>query len=147
MLAAARTVHRRGWVHTDVKPENVILRDGRPVLIDFGSARPLGARQPHGHPIGTPGYAAPELETGATITAGVDVFGIGVTLHEAATATPAFDERSDAVDRPSLTALDGELGPLVAAMTAPDPARRISLDEALLAFSRLADPGNAIVKL
>ena len=90
LLAALRTIHYRGLAHIDVKPDNVVLRDGRPVLLDCGSTRPLGARQPRGLLIGSPGYAAPDLETGEPISAAMDVYGVGVTLHEALTGRPAF---------------------------------------------------------
>ncbi len=43
LLAGLRTLHARGVAHLDLKPDNVVLRAGRPVLVDFGSARPLGA--------------------------------------------------------------------------------------------------------
>ena len=83
LLAGLHTVHRRGVAHVDIKPDNVVMRGGRPVLIDFGSSRRLGARQPSGLPVGSPGYAAPDLEAGEPISAAMDLYGLGVTLYEA----------------------------------------------------------------
>jgi eukaryotic-like serine/threonine-protein kinase len=85
VLTGLRTLHRRGLAHVDVKPDNIVLRDGRPVLIDFGSAREIGAKQPAGRPVGTPGYAPPEMEACEPITAAMDVFALGITLREAMT--------------------------------------------------------------
>jgi serine/threonine protein kinase len=132
VLAALRTVHARGLAHIDIKPANVLLRDGRPVLADFGSARAIGAEQPSGQPIGSPGYAAPELEAGAPIDATMDVYGLGLTLYEALTGETAFDTGLAAADRPVLAALPpSDLGELITAMVAVDPASRPGVDEAI----------------
>jgi eukaryotic-like serine/threonine-protein kinase len=92
LLPAVLTLHGRGLAHLDVKAENVILRDGRPVLIDLGSARAIGSEQPAGHPVGTPGYASPEMEACAPVTGQMDLFGVGSVLAEALTAAPFPDQ-------------------------------------------------------
>ncbi|RLV49758.1 serine/threonine protein kinase [Nocardioides mangrovicus] len=88
VLSALRALHRAGLAHLDVKAENVVLRDGRPYLIDAGSARPLGRTQPPGRPVGTPGYTAPEMEACSPVAAAMDRFGLGTLLAEALTGTP-----------------------------------------------------------
>jgi serine/threonine protein kinase len=85
LLTGLRALHGRGLAHVDLKPENIVLRDGRPVLVDFGSARRLGTPQPPGSPVGTPGYAAPEMERCEPIGAGMDVYALGIVLREALT--------------------------------------------------------------
>jgi tetratricopeptide (TPR) repeat protein len=86
--------HRKGVVHRDVKPSNVLL-DGRgePVLIDFGLARSLrrDSRLTRGRAvIGTPAYAAPEqVEQGASGPPG-DLFSLGVVLYELLTGKSPF---------------------------------------------------------
>jgi len=82
-LAAA---HKAGLVHRDVKPANVMVSDDDVVkVLDFGLAKPLEAasfRSDVGMVVGTPGYLAPELFTGATADARSDQFAFGVTAYE-----------------------------------------------------------------
>ena len=91
LLPALAALHARGLAHLDVKSENVVLRDGRPVLIDLGSSRRLGSRQPPGRPVGTWGYAAPEMEACAPVSAAMDLYGLGTVLAEAVTGVPFPD--------------------------------------------------------
>src|SRR5437773_9686867 len=44
LASALHYLRRRGFVHLDLKPGNVVLRDGRVVVIDLGLARPIGCR-------------------------------------------------------------------------------------------------------
>ncbi len=118
LLSALLPLHARGTAHLDVTPANVVVRDGRAVLVDLGSARPIGSRQPAGHPVGTPGYASPEMEACAPISAGMDVFGVGAVLRDAYRRRwpgPGSSALAAAVDR----------------LTAPEPADRPSVGEAL----------------
>ena len=82
-LAAA---HKGGLVHREVKPANVMVSDDDVVkVLDFGLAKPLEAasfRSDVGMVVGTPGYLAPELFTGATADARSDQFAFGVTAYE-----------------------------------------------------------------
>ncbi len=124
LLAALVPVHGRGLAHLDVKPENVMVRDGRPVLVDFGSARRIGTRQPPGHPVGTLGWAPPEMEACRPISAAMDVYGVGRVLQ--ACLTPR------AGHRPGPTG--GRLRDLVAKMTSPEPSARPDLPRAVRAI-------------
>lgn len=79
-------LHAAGWVHGDVKPENVRLdAEGRAVLVDLGFARPAGAKEA---PLGTPGYLAPEREKGGAPAASADLFALGCLLFEAVSGRP-----------------------------------------------------------
>jgi eukaryotic-like serine/threonine-protein kinase len=146
LVAALSHLHERGLAHVDVKPSNIILRDGRPVLIDFGSARQIDARQLPGKPIGSPGYAAPELEAGEPIAATMDLYGLGAVLHESLSGQPPFDPALAAGRRPPPPPLPVGVHPLLTALVdgllAPDPADRPGPREVLLTVARCsADPG------
>jgi eukaryotic-like serine/threonine-protein kinase len=119
LLAALVPIHRRGLAHLDIKPENIMIRNGRPVLADFGSAREIGSRQPAGRPVGTLGWAAPEMETCQPIAAAMDIFGVGKVL------AACFDN-----SRPPIQPPGRRLRELVAEMTTDDPALRPTLDQA-----------------
>jgi eukaryotic-like serine/threonine-protein kinase len=79
--AALMHVHERGFLHLDVKPSNIIVARGRPVLFDFGTARRRRAGRPRAI-IGTDAYMAPEQCRRDALTPAADVFGLGATLHE-----------------------------------------------------------------
>jgi serine/threonine-protein kinase len=78
-------VHERGIVHGDVAPGNLLVRaaDGAVKLADFGLARALApsAVSDHATPMGTPGYAAPELLTGAEPSERSDLYSLGIVAY------------------------------------------------------------------
>jgi serine/threonine protein kinase len=140
LLSALTAVHRRGIAHLDIKPENVILHDCRPTLVDFGSARLIGSAQPAGSPVGTAGYAAAEMEACQPISSSMDVYGVGVTLREAVTGFSVYDvdpERRAIAAEPPYPADSADLAGLLARMIAPEPADRPTVPEALDAFGDL----------
>lgn len=81
--------HRQGIIHRDIKPANVLVVDDneRVMVADFGIARVLtesldpSLTMP-GFALGTPEYVAPEVITGKEPAAGVDIFALGILLHE-----------------------------------------------------------------
>ncbi|MEL6714301.1 MAG: AAA family ATPase, partial [Planctomycetota bacterium] len=86
IAGALAAMHSAGWVHGDVKPENVRLQgDGTAVLVDLGFARRAGA--PDG-PVGTPLYVAPERAGGGAPVATADLFALGCLLFELGVGAP-----------------------------------------------------------
>ncbi len=121
-------LHRQGWVHLDVKPDNVVVQEGRAVLIDLGLATRPGRIE---RGMGTDGYAAPEQDAGGTVSAATDVWGLAATLVECVTG--AAPGRS-----PDLSRVPAPLRPLLADCLQPDPARRPSLGRGARAARRPA---------
>jgi serine/threonine protein kinase len=145
LLSALTAVHRRNIAHIDIKPENVVVRDGRPVLLDFGSARVIGTPQPAGQPVGTTGYASPEMEACQPISTTMDVYGVGATLREAFSGYSVYDndpERRRVAKDPPYPPGHPALTALIAAMLAERPSDRPTVPEALDAFADLFDPDN-----
>src|SRR3984893_1984568 len=91
-LAAA---HRKGVIHGDVKPANILItEDGRVKLMDFGMAR-VAAREQASKPLaGTPAYWCPEQIMGKPQDGRSDLFSLGIVLYELVTRQRPFDADS-----------------------------------------------------
>jgi hypothetical protein len=86
--------HQRGILHRDVKPSNVLLDEGRWVLLaDFGLAKMVEgsvALTGSGVGVGTPAYMAPEQGRGEQVDARADIYSLGVVLYEMLTGQVPF---------------------------------------------------------
>lgn len=100
LLDALGAMHRRDFLHRDIKPDNILIGPGdRPVLIDFGSARLTASAAPDPmHAIGSAGYAAIEqYDQKSEHGPWTDIYGLSATLYFAVTGeTPRpADARRD----------------------------------------------------
>lgn len=138
VLAALGAAHRAGFVHRDMKPENVLIGDdGRVKVADFGLVRAVNTvTSTTGAVLGTVSYLAPEQMEHGTADPRVDVYACGVVLYEMLTGakphhgdSPAqvlYQHLNDDVPPPSaaVPGLAVELDELVASATARDPRLR-----------------------
>ncbi len=108
IAAGVHAAHEAGVLHLDLKPRNVLLRDGRtPVVTDFGlSVRVVGGEAVRTASGGTPAYMAPEQRDGRAVDRRTDVYALGLMLRELLRGRPRL------------------LGRVVRRATAAEPERR-----------------------
>ncbi len=96
ILKAARFAHRRGVIHRDLKPHNVIIDDADNAKVtDFGIARAGASDMTEtGSIMGTAQYLSPEQAQGHAVSAGSDLYSVAVVLYEMITGRVPFDADS-----------------------------------------------------
>ena len=91
---ALNYAHAKGFVHRDVKPDNILLReDGSSALTDFGIARASDSATHMtrtGTVIGTPHYMSPEQARGRPLDGRADLYSLGIVLYELLTGRVPF---------------------------------------------------------
>lgn len=131
-------MHRAGFVHADLKPNNLLVTPDKKVkLIDLGQSSRLGEAKRKVQ--GTPDYIAPEQVQRAALDQRTDVFGLGAALHRVLTGKPVTTQMNQTLDlqsetlvlkkinqheRPAIEGLPAPLAQLIRDCCAANPADR-----------------------
>lgn len=100
VASALQAAHEAGIVHRDVKPANILLNRGEPLVADFGIALGVGPARgtrltETGRSIGTPHYMSPEQATGdQAVGPSSDIFSLGCVLYEMLVGEPPYAART-----------------------------------------------------
>jgi hypothetical protein len=156
VASALDYLHEQGYLHRDVKPDNVLLDDeGKVKLCDLGFAVPVpkvpsaGTRVPTA--VGTVGYMSPEVASGkAELTVGADIYSLGILLYALLTGHEPFagasseevvtDQLQSGMPVPNLMMVNAppSVIQLLKRMMHPDPKRRFaSLGEVIVSIDKL----------
>ncbi|MGW5397469.1 protein kinase domain-containing protein [Streptomyces sp. NPDC003952] len=147
LVEALRELHTTGVIHRDLKPDNVMLTDDGPRVIDFGISRAAGQQTltSTGQILGTPPYMSPEqLSSPARVRPSSDVFSLGSVLAFAATGRGPFDAESHYMtayrvvsEAPDIGGLTDSLRAVVGACLAKEAAARPGPDELLAVLAQV----------
>ena len=101
---ALEYAHSQGVIHRDLKPSNILVEADtstkptrlHPFLADFGLSRPAdnSGFTPAGMAIGTPHYMSPEQVLGQPVTAGSDIYSLGIMVYELLLGRVPFDDNN-----------------------------------------------------
>lgn len=144
LCRALRYAHSLDIVHRDITPQNIILEEAGPKLIDFGIAQGGDATSLTltGAIVGSPAWSSPEQLDGELLTPAADMFSLGSVLYFAATGSNPWALAEHANSRayfnkilshkPDLSGLTRDQQTLVAGLLAKEPQKRTTAEELLL---------------
>ncbi|GAA0932130.1 serine/threonine-protein kinase [Nonomuraea longicatena] len=170
VLSALEVAHAHAILHRDVKPANILLdADGTAFLTDFGIAAPMRAAPMRAAPMGaapmgagptgsdsddrlagagSPGYMAPERLNGLPAGPASDLWSLGASLYTIVQGRPPYERPSTAAvvaavllhEPPFPDRAGRELGTLLMALLAKDPAARPGAERIRAVLGAAADP-------
>jgi serine/threonine-protein kinase PpkA len=144
VAAALGYAHGHGFVHRDIKPGNILFREGDDVVLsDFGVAKTIDERtrfSGEGWAVGTPEYMSPEQSTGGDVSPASDLYSLGVVLFEMLSGRKPFtgpDALAVAMQHlnnpvPDLPPEQARFQPVINRLLAKLPADRYASAEALI---------------
>jgi eukaryotic-like serine/threonine-protein kinase len=147
-------MHRKGYLHLDVKASNIIIYRSRPVLIDVGTARKISAGKP-ADIVGTDTYMSPEQCLREKLSPASDVFALGVLLFRMLRGEFPFAQKHGSkqfaqVTQPALSLrtlrpnVPRELEKLLFACLARNASQRPTLENLLPQLHRFITSGAAM---
>jgi len=159
MAMALDYAHREGFIHRDIKPDNILFRkDNTPVLVDFGIARAVDSSAQlttTGMIIGTPHYMSPEQCQGEKIDGQTDLYSLGIVLYEMLTGDIPYRADSAAgvlvkhIQEP-VPHLPVELQryqPLLSRMVAKNKSERVHTGKELLELLQRFEPKSSLATI
>ncbi len=147
LLRALAYAHRRGVIHRDVKPSNILLtEEGKVKVADFGIARIVEEEESAGNPgeiIGSARYMSPEQLRGDETTPRSDIYSVGILLYHCLTGRPPFSGDARSVARQQMhddptpprdlkIAIPAELEAIILKALSKDPGDRYPSASAML---------------
>lgn len=137
VAGALSYAHKRGFIHRDIKPDNIMFRnDGTVVLVDFGIVKALRSNSNltrTGISIGTPKYMSPEQMRAKKIDQRSDIYSLGIVLYETFTGNAPFKD-----DDLVLLAIKHARGPI------PEVSKKYSYVQPLLNKMLAKNPGDRV---
>ncbi|EQC40625.1 CAMK protein kinase [Saprolegnia diclina VS20] len=146
LCQAMHYLHRKGIVHGDIKPENIMLRGDELCLVDFGVSFRIGERSSDVPITGTPAYCAPEAFTKQSVGPEADMFALGIVLYILLCGSHPFDTFNTLSDQEigkrivkgqfntqtrAWRRISSEAKDLIQKLLVVDPAKRLTAYDAL----------------